>query len=780
MKTITFNLNAAKNGGKITAFNYSHGLNELCGSWSAQAAGGNFVAGDSISFGNVMTDGIISKAYKDSAGLWHIEGYDAGVKLMRSTPAIEDLPTGDAQAVISYLASFCDVGLTMNGSGLGGFNVRSVVTGSTCAEAILELAMLSGMVAFIGSNGNLNVIAVPTNTTAPSYSDVIDESGSDFDLDGYATQVTVILRKSSVEENNETQGSEETTYYTGTAPSTTPTRTTYSGTFSNGSYSVTMLEPFGVAEREETTITENGVTIHTVQTHTYTYEHKTVWRENQEYLLFAFIETGYTLTKTTTGTYAVGITFTETTTETMSRNVLGSFDAVGVPDDWRGQLGMVISETITRSTVREGGKTPTADMPPYSPPFDSQITRSYSRELRGRGLLCKEVERRYEARQVGSISPVKVNGVSVPHFMLNSKLAIQTHSTPEWVEIDTYRTYYEQYDRDGNCVVSTRSEYSDDGSKWLTEHALSDTGDEDLNDYQKAYAKFSQASNGVEVSIGTSVINQAWQFAEVKGRTINTVSDNDEDAIFSNLDDWYNNGEYISAETCPHYSTSTGTCNAFAVVDAEEGNECYRRNNNYLWKTCPRAVQALALARGKEEAQLDVPIIGTAGTSSRNPSVGYKREIYVDEIITDEQAQNIADSIAGNILKVKGIKGLRKTVTIPYNADVVPNGSIIEVSHDWENLQTQVTYRYSGTVPDFLVAQSVSGIASFVSARDTSRLSTPKYGVVLSVSDGIISVKVNNSTVSCTSKLKNLGTGDTVLVSFPSGNKLRGQVISRL
>ena len=129
---------------------------------------------------------------------------------------------------------------------------------------------------------------------------------------------------------------------------------------------------------------------------------------------------------------------------------------------------------------------------------------------------------------------------------------------------------------------------------------------------------------------------------------------------------------------------------------------------------------------------------------------------------------------------MKGTKGLRKTVTVPYNAIYEPDGAIVEVSHDWENLQTQVTYRYSGTVPDFLVAQSVSGIASFVSARDTSRLSTPKYGVVLSVSDGIISVKVNNSTVSCTSKLKNLGTGDTVLVSFPSGNKLRGQVISRL
>ncbi len=61
MKLIDYNLNQPKNGGKITAFNYSRKLNELAGSWSAQVAGGIFNAGDTISFSNVMTDGIISK-----------------------------------------------------------------------------------------------------------------------------------------------------------------------------------------------------------------------------------------------------------------------------------------------------------------------------------------------------------------------------------------------------------------------------------------------------------------------------------------------------------------------------------------------------------------------------------------------------------------------------------------------------------------------------------------------------------------------------------------------
>lgn len=209
MKTLDFNFSATKNGGKITAFNYSRRLNELAGSWTLQAAGGNFTAGDSISFAGVMNNGIISKAQKDSSGLWHVEGYDAGVRLMRSTPNIEDLPEGNAKTVIQYLATFCGITLTMTANGLEGFNVRSLISGSTCAEAVLELAMLSGYVAFIDNSGRLCVQS-PAAKSTPTFDDVIDDSGSDFDLDGYATQVTVLLRKSSIQPKD--NSSQEQTY----------------------------------------------------------------------------------------------------------------------------------------------------------------------------------------------------------------------------------------------------------------------------------------------------------------------------------------------------------------------------------------------------------------------------------------------------------------------------------------------------------------------------------------------------------------------------------------
>ena len=775
MRTIDYNLNADKNGGKITAFRYTHGLNELCGSWSAEAAKGTFTAGDFISFGNVLSNGIISRVYKDSDGLWHIEGYDAGIRLMQTTPEIADLPEGNAKTVIQKLATLCGVSLNMSGNGLSGFNVRSLISGTTCAEAILELAMFSGMVAFINNSGTLTIQA-PANTYSPPTENIIDNSGSDIDLDGYATRVTILLSRKPEDEEEDEQ-----VHYIGKTPSTSTKTTRYSGSFSNGSYSYKILEPFNVIAESNTIITENGVTIETTEEHEYDYKHKTIWRGNQEYVLFAFYEKGYELTKEVSGTYTTAhlgnLTFTEKTTETMTRS-LSHYDAVGVPSDWAGELDMVDTETITRSTVRTGGKAPSADMPSYTPPFDTKIVRTYSRGLRGTYVACNETEERYESRQVGSIFPVKVNGEAVPHFMLGSNLAIQTHSSPEWVKVNTYRTYYEQYNSDGECVVSTKSEYSDNGSDWLAAHALNDTGDDDLNEYEKAYAKFSQDTSGLEVSLGSSVLTSVWQFMELPGREKSTVDDEDA-AVLSNVENWYDNGEYISSSNCPHYESSNSTCMAYALASVSDGNYCIHNRRNYWWKDCSRAKAALTLARERDKAIANSVIVGVAN-SSGGAAVGYKREIYIDDNLTGAQAQTIANTIAANVLAVKGTKGLRKTIQIPYDSSIQPNGAVVEVSHDWQNLTTSVTYKTSEVITDFLVSRSVSSIAAFVSARDTARLNAPRYGVISDKDGSEYSVKIGNNIVKCTTKLKNLGKGDTVLVSFPSGNKLRGQVISRL
>ena len=720
MKVFDFNLSASKNGGNITAFNYSHGLNDLVGSWSASVAGGSFLAGEAISFSNVLTDGVISNAFKDSSGLWHLEGKDAGVKLMRSTPDIADLPTGHAKDVLSTLADFCDIDLVMNFNGLSGFNVRSIISGSTCAEAVLELAMFSGCIAFIDNLGRLNV-STPASIP-PTFSDVIDDSGSDIDLDGYATHVLVSITRNNTHDDNPNDDDDDPVeYYSGTTPSTSTETVEYSGSLPNGSYSYSILQPFGVTSHVSCSVSQNGVTVTTTEEHDYEYKHKTIWRDNTEYVLFAFCERSYSLTRITQGSYTTSTgkeaTFKETTTENMNRT-FSIFEAVGVPDDWVGDIDMVSSETITRSTVREGPVAPDDNMPPYAPPFDSMITRSFSLLDFGKALFCNEIEQTYEARQVGSIAPVKKDNVLLPLFMRDSYLAIQTHSSPQWVLVNKYSDYYEQFNDDGDCIISTKSEYSDDGAKWLSEHALSSTGDEHLDELQEAYARFSQQSNGLQINVGQSNFSaNQWHFLELQGRTKSTTQKSD---VLSNSSEWYDNGQYLYSKVCPHYNNSV--CTVFSLDGSYASSRCNRIKGTRFWQSCPRAIVALELARQNDSALLDSVIFGSASSKAKK-FVGYQRDIYIDELITDDYAQTIADTIAQNILSIKGRKGIRKTVTVPYDPSFMPDGYILEVSHDWDSLQTSVTYLLdTNNIPDFMISDSVASIAAFVAARENSRL----------------------------------------------------------
>ena len=720
-RTIDYTLASDKNGGKVTGFNYSRSLNELAGTWSATVAGGSFTAGASISFDGVMANGVISKAYKDADKLWHIEGKDAGIRLMRTTPKASLLPVGNAKAVISDLALFCGVSLSMAGDGLSGFNVRSAVTGSTCAEAILELAMLSGYIAYIDNAGTL-VVTSPASAN-PTFDVILDDSGSDIDLDGYATQVTVVVTRRK--ERPASTGTELETHYKGTTPSTRPTESTKSGSFSytdasdkqvTGSYSITTLDPFGVLKDSTRTITRDGVTVTTHESHNYDWKSQTVWRGNQEYVLFAYCDIGYTLTQTTTGNYAnasgVSVPFNEVTTETMTRS-LSIFDAEWVPADWKGKLEMIDRETCIRRTERTGGQEPEANMPAYSPPFDSQTTREYKRTDFGMGLLCSETEVRYEARQVGTIAPVLHNGQPVPHFMLDSYLAIQSHSTPSWVSVETYRTYYEKYNSDGECEISAKSEWSDDGAKWMLAKAMTATGNETLDRYAEDYAKFSQETKGLEVSLGgNSISGSIWQFLELPGR-VKVITAKDDDSDFAlNTEEWYNNGQYVQTAVCPHYENAQKSCSVYGInaVGDFDGKTCPYRGRG--WRACVRAKAALEQARAEyDTALLEAPVVSVKarGEASNTPAAGYTREFYIDDIITEEEAQSIADTAAANILKVKGTKGIRKTVSVPYNPVYVPNGLVVSVEHDWANLQTTVSYLTSGRIPDFMVPASVAG-----------------------------------------------------------------------
>ncbi len=797
MKTLDYHLNAKKNRGDVIAFSYSQSLNELVGSWSAEVAEGSFKAGDNISFEHVMTNGIITKAYKNREGLWYLEGKDAGINLMKSLPKVSDIPdVKKAKDLLAYLAGVCGMSLDMPDTGLEGFEVKSILSGSTCAEAILELALVSGMIAYIDENGRL-VVKSPVNSLSSyslNFSDILDDSASDIDLDGYATHVLVTLNYREKEED-EDEGAEQTIYI-GDEPPRTTSHSTVSGTFPNGSYSITTLEPFGVISEYQTVISQDGVTITTKEKHNYNHLCKNVWRDNQEFVLWAFIECEYELERTVEGDYTTAsnesIHFKEVTTETMNRTLSASDARLGVPEDWEGDIKLVGKEVITRSTERTGGKTLQANMPDYSPPFDSKVTREYSQQNFGKILTCDEVEEYYEARQVGSIAPVKINGQPVPHFLQGSNLAIQTHSTPQWVLIKKRSAYLERYNDDGECIFSTQSEYSDDGAEWLVNNALkepddpNDAEDREAYEYEQAYAKFSQTSQGLKIALGSSVLSSAWQYLEVKGRIKTTVSKQDkENTALANVDYWYDNGQYIKQTTCPHYNSDTKSCDIAALDENNPSRTgCMYSKGTGYWRFCDRALEALELARKLDKSQVNAPVIGSAHRGG-SEAVGYQRDIYIDTELEKEAAQNIANTIAQNILAVKSSKGFRKTITIPYNTNYSLDGRIVAISHDWANLQTTITYREDGDIPECLISQSMAGIAGFVAKREDARHNNSKYGVVKEVKEGKdkikdVTVTVDQVDMSCSTKLDNLTQGDIVIVIFPAGNKIRGQVIARL
>lgn len=788
MRTLDYDLPADQGGGKLVNFQYSRSLNELIGSWTAEVAGGSFKAGDTFSV-PCMQNGLIANVYKDPDGMIHLSGKDAGVRLMRSTPPVSTLAAGNAGAVIADLAGYCGMGCSVS-AGLSGFNVRSAATGTTCAEAILELAMLSGYIAYISNDGNL-VLRSPASAP-PSFPVVLDDSGSELDMDGYATHIAVVLtrrKKTIKEENHGTPGNK----YKGTTPSGDTPVKTYGGTFDytdaggqavTGDYSVSVLEPLGVVKESTRTITRNGVTVKTTEAHSYDIKTKTVWRGDQEFRLFAWCETGYVTTQETSGSYpstALGggiANFSEKTTERMTRE-FSVFDAQWVSADWKGALGMVDKERSVRSTTRTGGEPPGAGMPDYAPPFDSMITREFKRTDFGLGLVCSETETRNEARQVGSIGGMKKNGALLT-YKNNSYMALQSHSSPVWVSVEIYRTYYDKFGKDGTCEISTRSEWSDDGARWMLANGLLKTGDDRFDKYQEDYAKFTQDTNGMEVSLGGGGISSSlWQFLELPGRT-KVANSAPSGGIAVESSGWYLNGGYVPSRFCPHYDRQSRGCGVFGIsaVGDFPGEQC--PYSGLGWSSCVRAKAALEQARSERDRPLlEPPVVGIASIGNRH--VGYQREIYADEIMTDGQAQGIATKAAENVLKVKGTKGLRKTVTVPYDGSIVPDGCVVSVAHDWGNMRTTVSYRVSGDIPDFLIPASVAGVASGISDRDAGRRTRPMSGTVTAVhDDGTVFVNVNGVTYPCSTKLVNVGTGDAVLVSFTSGNAVRGHIVERL
>ncbi len=108
--------------------------------------------------------------------------------------------------------------------------------------------------------------------------------------------------------------------------------------------------PLNIVQKSECTITFGAVTTRFSEEYTYDIKTKAVWRGDQEFRLFAYLETGYLIVKESTGSYQ-GTTgpkeFTESTRETMVRDV-SIFDDPTIFDEWKNDLGRVDSRPVLK------------------------------------------------------------------------------------------------------------------------------------------------------------------------------------------------------------------------------------------------------------------------------------------------------------------------------------------------------------------------------------------------------------------------------------------------
>jgi hypothetical protein len=773
MKVFSFSPEGEIGGLKILAQSYTRDLSSLAGVWSLTLESGElpFGVGDTITLAG-MAGGLVTSCARGSNGEWLVSGKDAGILLQKNVPAIDDIAEGGSLAVITALAGLC--GLSVVGSGgLTGFNARSLITANTCAEAIQELCLLSGKIAYIDNAGRLAVVS--PGAAVPEYDTILSGGGESLNLDGYATGATVIVQRRRESDAQSAGGVK--TVWRGSTPSGFLSTESFSGSevLENGafSYEAEIYEPLSIPKRVAYTIQTGSMTKIHEALYEYDTDSFTEIRGDQEYRIFEWALLSEHLTTTVTGSFPASDGTVISLEETITKTTIREYD-------FDGRIVSEIEESITtRSATGSGGMTV-----PAAPPFDYRIERRYSYSIFDDSRVMTEVERRYEKKALSRLVPV-IDANTNQYLTLTMEngeryILLPQSEYDDWVLVETTRTVHEIIEN-GECVVRASAEHTDNGAAYLLEHGYTlpdDLEDPTAGDAEKAFIALSTRAGYSEVEIlpGGSSLGGDRQRVELPGRKKVFVA---REGGLEGMDSWYWDGQYVPSKMCPHYSSgSCGIADIEVIGGSLSGTRCPYRGLN--WTGCERAAAALERARGEEEnlKLLETPVICTAGSGE----VWISREIYIDDIISEEEAETIGNEIAANILTAKGgTRGICRTVNIPLDETIHPDGVITSATHDWKTLQTSVTYRTDKPVPAILIPDTVSSAAALVADREMTRRQRGYVGRVLTIGDDdVITVMVANRAIRCTTRLRYVAVNDTVLISMPGGSRGFGMVVERL
>jgi hypothetical protein len=461
---------------------------------------------------------------------WYLTGYDIGRLLDRTCPDPSLLPAGNVQTLVEALCAKCNVPCSITGALSSSVvaDARALVSATKVADVIVELAQLSGSLAYIDVTTGTLKFANPSESP-PTYTDddSLEHGGDELDLDNYAKGVCVILHRKKVEGDEDEDDDDEDDppghFFYGVS---VPPLTTES--FSSSGISGTRIVPLNLPLTSTTTTSETiqlsdsykdpssgatvpslgTVTISTTITEEYEYgpghragegispssgmpvttmqgpsyrdywdipraqENPPFYNDNTEHREYKWVETSRTkitvITKAMTGN-ALNITVRETTTEETKR----TFDL-----DRR-----LTRETYSRRTQRElissdyGSDLPDPELyAEYTPKFDETRVTEYNRT--GGVLTVTTTTTTNELQEIGGWAPVyewdKEEGTWVKKQLPEEATGttakpflVRGESFPAWVQHVTVEVDKEYIGENGEVGLKAHTRVSDGGSAYV-------------------------------------------------------------------------------------------------------------------------------------------------------------------------------------------------------------------------------------------------------------------------------------------------------------------------
>ena len=778
MKLLHIDEPASHHSREILDYNYTRSVKDLLGGWRLVLEGTRaepfpFVLGDTMTLPGLAGQGIITSIQRGEYGQFLLTGQDNGLKLSKTLPEESFLREGDVDTAIQHICEYCGIEVV----GACNLNVPAsgLITGTTCIEAVQELAMLSGKITYIDNQGRL-VIARPS-LTAPAFDTILSEESYKIDTDSYATGCTVIVQRRK-KSNAEKTGGVKIAWF-GSTPSGMLDVVTYDGTntFENGhvTYEVEIYMPINAPKRTAYTIIDGTVSKTYISEYTYDVDSDVEVRGDREYRVWQWAMLTEIITTDITGVLTVADGSTIATSEHTVKTTTRSYDLDG----------NLISE-VAESVTSKNSDANTIGFIPPAPPFDYRVERKYETLGLGASKLMTEIEERYDKQAITRLVPV-IDGTTDERISQTlpsgTRFVLLPQSyTDEWVLVTTTKTVHEIFE-DDTCVARMTSSHSDKGGAFLLKHGYvipADIEDIGIGESEKAYTALDTLSDrtNIEFLPGSSSLAGDRQTLEQEGRQKVYITTEGNTNV--NGDEWYFEGDYVPSRICPHYSNSTCRMAALEILNPTfSGNKC--PYHGVGWRSCERAVAALERARSDESDNklLEAPVICAVGSGD----LWISREIYLDtDDLTEEQATSVGTIIATNILAAKaGLRGAIRTIVVPLNAALMPTGAIISVQHDWQAMHTTLEIRQNMEIPSILLPNTVSGAATIVAAREWRRQQRGYIGKVVSIDDdNIINVLVANRGIKCRTRLKYVVAGDSVLIALPAGNGSYGIVMERL